>query len=104
MEAIASIIAVVPPVAIPLVVTILGIAYLYFKFRKVEDDRKVTKAARDEDSMKIHDTLLKHSFEITNLKGTSIHHDELLEDLAKQLAILNTNVVKLQVTIDSKFK
>lgn len=104
MEALTAIISVVPPVAIPLVVTILGIAYLYFKFRNVEVDRSKTKAVRDKDSLEIHDKLLKHDFEIANLKGQSVHHEELLEDLTKQLSILNTNVVKLQVTIDSKFK
>lgn len=103
-EAIGSLIAAIPSGALPLVVTILGLAYLYFKFRTVEKDRAETKTQRDTDSQQIHDTLLKHSFEIANIKGQQDHHEELLEDLTKQVSILNTNIVKLQVTIDSKFK
>lgn len=101
-EAIGSLIAAIPSGALPLVVTILGLAYLYFKFKTVEKDRAETKTQRDTDSQQIHDTLLKHSFEITNIKGQQDHHGEVLEDLTKQLALLNTNVVKLQVTIENK--
>lgn len=104
MEALGTVIAAIPAGALPLVITILGIAYLYFKFKNVEKDRAETKTKRDTDSQEIHDMLLKHTFEISNLKGQQDHHTELLEDLTKQLALLNTNVVKLQVTIDNKFK
>ena len=104
MEALGTVIAAIPAGALPLVVTILGIAYLYFKFEKEKKDRAETKVKRDTDSQEIHDMLLKHTFEISNLKGQQDHHAELLEDLTKQLALLNTNVVKLQVTIDNKFK
>lgn len=104
MEALATVVAAIPPAALPIVLCVIGIAYLYFKFHKVEKDRAETKSMRDTDSQNIHDTLLKHTFEIANLKGQQDHHTELLEDLTKQMSILNTNIVKLQVTIDSKFK
>jgi hypothetical protein len=104
MEALATVVAAIPPAALPIVLCVLGIAYLYFKFHKVEKDRAETKTMRDSDSQNIHDTLLKHTFELAALKGQAGHHEELLEDLTKQVSILNTNIVKLQVTIDSKFK
>lgn len=104
MDVIGPILSVVPPVALPLVVVILGLGYLYFKFGKVEKDREVTKAVRDKDSQEIHDTLLRHTFQIDELKGHSVHHEQVLDDVNKQLSLLNTNIVKLQVTIENMGK
>lgn len=103
-EAITSLIAAIPSGALPIVVVILGLAYLYFKFSKVEKDREVTKQQRDSDSQAIHDTLLKHSFQIDELKGRSVHHEEILDDLRKQVTILNENIVKLSVMIENLIK
>lgn len=81
----------------------MAVVYLYFKFKKVESDRKVTKASRDEDSQNLHDAVLKHTFQIDQLVGSSQHHEDILDDLRNQLNILNTNIAKLSVTIDNMY-
>lgn len=101
MNAIGTVIAAIPPAALPIVVCIIGIAYLYFKFGKVERDRAMTKKHRDADSQEMHDLLLKHTFQIDELKGHSVHHEQILDDLNRQISLLNTNIAKLQVTIEA---
>lgn len=99
-EALTSLIAAIPSGALPIVVVILGLGYLYFKFNKVEKDREVTKQQRDSDSQVIHDTLLKQSFEITSLKGIVELHRDRLESIDKQLAIVNRELVKLNLQVE----
>lgn len=101
---IVAIISAIPPSAIPIVVVILGLGYLYFKFGQEKKDREVTKAVRNKDSQEIHDTLLRHTFQIDELKGQNVHHEQVLDDLNKQMGLLNTNIVKLQVTIENMGK
>jgi uncharacterized protein HemX len=101
---IGAIISAIPPSAIPIVVVILGLGYLWFKFGQEKKDRALTKDIRDKDSQEIHDTLLRHTFQIDELKGHSVHHEQILDDVNKQLALLNTNIVKLQVTIENMGK
>lgn len=50
MDVIGPIISAIPPAALPIVAVILGLAYLHFKFGKVEKDRATTKDIRDKDS------------------------------------------------------
>lgn len=98
MESIIStIIPYIAPSALPLVVVIIGCYYIY---RKIGNDRVITKNERDDDSRKIHDELLKHSFEITALKGIVVEHKETLTDLREQIQILNTNIVKLTIIVE----
>lgn len=101
---IGAILSLVPPSAIPIVIVILGLGYLYFKFGQEKKDRAITKDIRDKDSQEIHDTLLRHTFQIDELKGHSVHHEQILDDVNKQLSLLNTNIVKLQVTIENMGK
>lgn len=96
-----TIISSLSPSALPIVVCIIGIAYLWFKFGRVQQDRVETKAERDKDSQDIHDTLVRHSFEIANLKGRTELHDTLLSDINKQINILNTNLAILTEKIDN---
>ena len=100
-EAITSLIAAIPPSALPIVVVIIGIAYLYFKFTKMEQDRNTTKVNRDADSQAIHDDILKLKFEISALKGRTDLHDTILSDINKQINILNTNLAILTEKIDN---
>lgn len=102
-ETLALIVSSISPSALPLVIVIVAVVYLYFKFKKVESDRKVTKASRDEDSQNLHDAVLKHTFQIDQLVGSSQHHEDILDDLRNQLNILNTNIAKLSVTIDNMY-
>lgn len=94
-------ISAISPSALPIVICIIGIAFLYFKFGKAEKDREKTKTQRDSDSQNIHDTLLKQSFDIANLKGRIELHDTLLTDINKQINILNTNLAILTEKIDN---
>ena len=102
-EVLLALIAAINPAAVPLVATIVLSIYMYFKFKKVESDRKATKASRDEDSQNLHDAVLKHTFQIDQLVGSSQHHEDILDDLRNQLNILNTNIAKLSVTIDNMY-
>lgn len=99
-EAITSLIAAIPSGALPIVVVILGLAYLWFKFKGIEQDRNTTKVNRDADSQAIHDTLLKHNFELANLKGVVELHRDRLESIDKQLAIVNQELVKLNLQVE----
>lgn len=99
-EAITSLIAAIPPSALPIVVVIIGIAYLYFKFSKLEQDRNNTKVNRDADSQAIHDDILKLKFDVTNLQGIVNLHKDKLESIDKQLGLVNQELVKLNIQVE----
>ena len=88
------------PSALPIVVLLLGFAYLYFKFGKVEKDRELTKTRRDLDSESIHDQLLRHEFKLTELSGIVNLHKDKLDSIDKQLGIVNQELVKLNVQVE----
>lgn len=90
----------IPSSALPIVVLLLGFAYLYFKFGKVEKDRELTKSKRDQDSESIHDQLLRHEFKITELSGIVNLHKDKLDSIDKQLGIVNQELVKLNVQVE----
>lgn len=90
----------IPSSALPIVVLLLGFAYLYFKFGKVEKDRELTKTKRDQDSESIHDQLLRHEFKITELSGIVNLHKDKLDSIDKQLGIVNQELVKLNVQVE----
>lgn len=92
-----QIIAAIPSNVLPLVVTVLGLFYIY---RKIENQRTETKTERDSDSQTIHDTLLKHDFRLTELSGIVNLHRDKLESIDKQLVIVNQELVKLNVHVD----
>lgn len=95
-----SMISSVDPHSLPLVVVIIAIAYLYFKFRKVETDRLETKQQRDSDSQNLHDDVLKLKFDVSNLNGVVNLHKNKLESIDQQLAIVNQELVKLNVQVE----
>lgn len=101
MESIISqLLGVISPSALPIVIVIIGIAYLYFKFNKLEKDRDNTKSARDTDSQEIHDKLLTHDFKLAELAGIVELHRDKLDSIDKQLTIVNTELVKLNVQVE----
>ena len=101
MEGIVSqILGALSPSALPIVIVIIGIAYLYFKFNKLEKDRDTTKSARDSDSQEIHDKLLTHDFKLAELAGIVELHRDKLDSIDKQLTIVNTELVKLNVQVE----
>lgn len=95
-----SLISSVDPHSLPLVVVVIAIAYLYFKFHKVEEDRFETKQQRDTDSQNLHDDVLKLKFNVNELDGRTVHHADVLEDLRTQVATLNANISKLTIQLE----
>lgn len=96
-----SMVSSVDPHSLPLVVVVIAVAYLWFKFRKVETDRFETKQQRDTDSQNLHDDVLKLKFKVTELDGRTIHHADVLEDLRTQVATLNANISKLTIQLET---
>lgn len=96
-EIISSILPYIPENAFALVICVCFYIYINYK-------RKNTKQERDEDSKKIHDELLKHSFEINNLKNADVHKDTLLDDIRSQISTMNVEIAKLAVSIDNLTK
>ena len=99
-EIVSYIVSAIPSGALPIVVLLLGFAYLYFKFGKVEKDREKTKTQRDQDSESIHDQLLRHEFKISELSGIVNLHKDKLDSIDKQLGIVNQELVKLNVQME----
>jgi len=101
MEGIVTqIVGALSPSALPIVVLCLGGLYLWFRFGRIEKDREQTKAARDKDSLEIHDKLLTHDFKISNLQGIVDLHRDKLDSIDKQLSIVNRELVKLNLSVE----
>ena len=83
----------IPTACWPLVL----VAGLYFIINK---QRKDTKQTRDQDSLKLHDDILSLKFKVTNLEGQSVNHDNIINDLRDQIALLNTNIARLSVILE----
>ena len=66
---------------------------------KLTNDRLATKAERDKDSQDLHDTVLKHSFQIQQLRDQQALTSTVVDDLRDTCATLNTNVVKLDLNV-----
>lgn len=101
MEALTQVLSAIPSGALPLVVVILGLFWIYRKTESINKDREDTKQQRDKDSQNIHDDILSLKFKVSNLEGRSQLHDEILGDLNKQMNALNVNIASLAVKIDN---
>lgn len=99
-QIITTIIGALSPSALPIVVLCLGGLYLYFKFKSIEQDRNTTKVNRDADSQSIHDDILKLKFDVTNLQGIANLHRDKLDSIDKQLAVVNQELVKLNLSVE----
>lgn len=95
-----SMIGAVDPHNLPLVVVVIAVAYLWFKFRNVETDCFETKQQRDTDSQNLHDDVLKLKFKVNELDDRTVHHADVLEDLRTQVATLNMNISKLTIQLE----
>lgn len=100
MEFLTELVKLVPGAAIPLVVVILGLYWIYRKTESINKDREDTKVQRDKDSQAIHDSILKLQFKVNELDGRTVHHADVLEDLRAQVATLNANISKLTVQLE----
>lgn len=99
MEAlINAIVPTIPGAAWSVIVLVLGGLYIY---RKIESNRKVTKDERDKDSQDLHDKLMKHDWEINQIKSDNNHRDILLDDLRKQVEAVNQNLAIVATKLDN---
>lgn len=99
-----SLLAAIDPAALPIVVVVIALGYLYFKFKRVEEDRLNTKQIRDEDSQKLHDEVLGLKFKVTALEGIAELHRGKLDSIDQQLSIVNTELAKLNLQVESLVK
>lgn len=67
----------------------------------IRRDRLSTKETRDKDSQDMHDEIIRLKMQITQIKDNQDHHAEIMEDLRDTTALLNTNVAKLGVVVDT---
>lgn len=88
----------VSPAALPLLICVA--LYFNFKVKQINSDRATTKTIRDEDSLKVHDELMKHSWELSRIKEDNSHRDQLLEDLRKQVEAVNSNLAVVATKLD----
>ena len=88
----------IPGAAWSVIILVLGGIYIY---KKIEADRKVTKNERDKDSQDLHDKIMKHDWEINQIKSDNNHRDILLDDLRKQVEAVNQNLAVVATKLDN---
>lgn len=69
--------------------------------KAIKDDREATKLARDREAQKLRDELMKALWEIDNLKRESNHKGTLLDDLQRQVNLLNQNLAVNNKTMEN---
>ena len=90
---------VMPVAAIPVVIVVLGLYWIYRKTMVIQKDRELTKKTRDADSTELHDKILKHDFLIGQLKDNQTLQAQILEDLRDAVSAMNVGVAKLEVSV-----
>lgn len=68
---------------------------------KLTNDRAATAAARDKDSQELHDSVLKHGFQIQQLRDQQALTSTVVDDLRDTCSTLNTNIVKLDLNVSN---
>jgi TolA-binding protein len=76
-----------------------GLVKVWGDLAKQKADRADTKAARDKDSVEVHDKILKHDFAISQLKDAQSLQATVVDDLRDQCSALNANIVKLDTNV-----
>ena len=66
---------------------------------KLTNDRAATATARDKDSQDLHDSVLKHGFQIQQLRDQQALTSTVVDDLRDTCATLNTNIAKLDLNV-----
>jgi TolA-binding protein len=84
-----------------LVTNLAGLIKLWGDLAKQKTDRADTKAARDKDSVEVHDKILKHDFAISQLKDAQSLQATVVDDLRDQCSALNANIVKLDTNVSN---
>ena len=90
---------VMPVAAIPVVIVVLGLYWIYRKTMVIQKDRELTKKTRDADSTELHDKILKHDFLIGQLKDNQNLQAQILEDLRDAVSAMNVGVARLEVSV-----
>lgn len=67
---------------------------------KIKADRAEVKTARDADSQKLHDDVLKHTMQLAQLKDTMTFHSTVMSDMQQAMSELNVNCAKLSVVVE----
>lgn len=80
---------------------VLAAVVVYFK---ISNQRKETKNLREKDSIELHDKILKHDFEITNMKGQITQQHTVNDDINKQIIELSKAVAQFSVAVDNLVK
>jgi len=76
-----------------------GLLKVWTEIAKVKADRLATKETRDKDSLGIHDAILKHGFQIQQLKDAQSLTATVVDDLRDTCSQLNSNIVKLDTNV-----
>ena len=76
-----------------------GLIKVWTEITKVKADRLATKETRDKDSLDIHDAILKHGFQIQQLKDAQSLTATVVDDLRDTCSQLNANIVKLDTNV-----
>lgn len=84
-----------------LLTNLAGLVKVWTDLQKQKMDRTETKARRDQDSQELHDTVLKQGFMIQQCRDSLSLYQTVQEDLKTELNILNTNVAKLTVVVET---
>lgn len=99
-EVIAAVIAIFSGVA-----SVLAAVAVYIKSRaeaaSIREERKVTKAVRDDDSQKLHDDVLKLQFQTQQNKDNIGLLFSQLADSNKQIALLTQQLAQVLVKMDN---
>jgi len=66
---------------------------------KLTNDRLATKTERDNAEQEIRDAVLKHGFQIQQLKDQQALTSTVVDDLRDTCATLNTNIAKLDLNV-----
>ena len=64
-------------------------------------DRASTAETRNKDSLEIHDAILKHGFQIQQLRDAQSLQATVIDDLRDTCAALNSNIVKLDTNVSN---
>lgn len=94
MDWLINILPYVPQYAIPIVV--VAIAY-----KKIDSDRQATKTVRDKDSLTLHDSVQKLTWENGRIKEDVSFLKTGLDDHQMQLSVLNTELAKVSTKLDN---
>lgn len=67
---------------------------------KLKAAREETAKMRDADSQKLHDDVLRHTMQITQLRDTITLHNTVMTDMQQAMSELNVNCAKLSVVVE----